>query len=643
MVFILIGTVDAQPSETDEVRFFSLKNDQRSISFQTSQDARVMTNAAEEFRDTYTRGSYEEDLELGFTGSIYHPNFMNFNLDTTLGLTQIRNRHLEEKTKDNEIVSNVYLFTNWLQEKPFGFGLYLNKQDTQKKYDFFDNVKINEFSYGCIGHWTNDILPLRVSAEKSRKTEEKELYPSTEDELTVNGSLSNILAEGKINTKLDYRYYTFQRTIPDIYELYGNSHVVDFRNTAQFGKRLDKNRLISALRYMNLKGTRNSENVTFSENFNIGITENLTNSVLYSLNSSRNDIMTIMTHEASVQLQHQLYESLTSGIAIHGNFSRAVNFSENKVGPEASLKYRKNIKIGTLNLLYALQYDFKGRTSSAQLIQINDESLTLRDGIVTYLGNPQGDMDSVVVTDPTGTTEFIKDSDYILQAEGDLVQIIRVPGGNIPNDSEILVDYVAVGSSSYKYTLLKQTGRLQTDFLSDKISVYYQFLTLRYPVVEGTEDLVLDIITNHKVGLMVKLPIVSGSIEYDKHNSTVSPYASLRLGQGVSLSIYRSQLNVQGSESFSWLSGTESPQQFYEVLVHYLLPVSKSLVFNLRCSGHVQKGTQLESSFFSFKSGFNFKRGLLAFTVLYDFELINNPNQERVYNHLFKLGFKREL
>ena len=317
-------------------------------------------------------------------------------------------------------------------------------------------------------------------------------------------------------------------------------------------------------------------------------------------------------------------------------------FRSDSLGPGLDLQYRKNIKIGFLNLNYSLANDFKKRDASTKKIMIIDESLTLTDGVVTFLDNPDVDTDSIVVTDTLGTTVYLENLDYTIIVSGNRVQISRIPGGNIPNGGTVLVDYITTSNPSFDYMLLKHTGEVRTTFLDDGFSIFYRILAQRYPKSENLENLVLDAITDHTVGLSFDVLPFSGSIEYEDYGSSISPFTALRLREGILMPIDRSRLSLQGSQGFTWLGNSKEKQSFFDVIGQFSLPISRSSVFNLSGGYRSQHGAGISSTNWTARTGFKFQQGLLSLKTGYEFEYENTSGDLR-RNHILYLELRRQF
>ncbi len=74
----------ASPLAQEEVRAFRLRSEKRSITVSAENRWLVPEGAGEAQRN----GLYRQSLELDFSGSVYHPNFLSYALASRLGVSE---------------------------------------------------------------------------------------------------------------------------------------------------------------------------------------------------------------------------------------------------------------------------------------------------------------------------------------------------------------------------------------------------------------------------------------------------------------------------------------------------------------------------------------------------------------------------
>ncbi len=162
-------------------------------------------------------------------------------------------------------------------------------------------------------------------------------------------------------------------------------------------------------------------------------------------------------HVVNGNLQHKLYASLITSIFFeYRNYRNQVNSSErHKSG--LNIQYSKRIPTGRLQLSYS--YQLEKNTLNTLPVDINtvSEEYTLVDGQIILLLTPYIDINSVIVTDFSGTLIYQRDIDYLLIQRNDYIEIQRIPGGLIADNDIVYVNYTAAQPPSSKYDINKHT------------------------------------------------------------------------------------------------------------------------------------------------------------------------------------------
>jgi len=616
IILLFSSSVYAQESAP-----FTIKSTRRLLVINTENQRTEHYLASNDSEDVRKRSFYKENLELSFEGSVYHPNLMNFNLDTQLGLSQQKEELGTGKSFDTASLGNLRLVTNWLAKKPYAFSLFVDKRNFTRNYEFFERVKTERTAVGGRGRWENKVVPIYYSLEKSNTRERRTTRPSAERELIFNFGGNKTSAKGNSDTRLDYTYNESERSTPGIYEEKGKTHNFRLSNDLVFGKKEGK-RLSSYLYYLTLEGIQDMDSINLSEDLELKHSPNLSSRYSYGLDRVSNRGLKTTIQRGRFQIRHQLYESLTTTFNMHGYLTRATDYNEDSFGPGINLLYRKNIKVGFLTLSYNLTNDFKERRAFSQTILIFDESQTLTDGVVTLLNNPDIDAGSIVVTDSGGTIRYVLNSDYTVSTVGSRIQLSRIATGSIANGSTVLVDYTTTSSNpSFNYVSLRQGTGVRTDFFEGKLGFYYRLMSQRYPHSEEAENMVLETTKGKVVGASFNFRPFYGSVEQEKYESSISPYEALRVRQGFFLPLTRrSTLSFQSSQSFTRFQDTGEKQRFYDFMTQYRAPLGPFTFLNMEGGYRRQKGANIDLTLQTLRTYIEFRRGFLSFKVGYEFE-----------------------
>ena len=102
--------------------------------------------------------------------------------------------------------------------------------------------------------------------------------------------------------------------------------------------------------------------------------------------------------------------------------------------------YQKKIPFnGKLSLMYNYSNIKDSKIVNDQFAPIYDESHQLTDGDITFLGQTDINLNSVIVKNENGSIIYELNFDYILIQQGEFIQIQRIPGGQIRNNDAVLV------------------------------------------------------------------------------------------------------------------------------------------------------------------------------------------------------------
>ena len=156
------------------------------------------------------------------------------------------------------------------------------------------------------------------------------------------------------------------------------------------------------------------------------------------------------------------------------------------------------------------------------------EEHVLRSGEIELLNKPHAVPGSVVVKDITGTIVYQLNFDYLLIERNAYLEITRVPGGQIAENSAVYVDYIVNQPGSYRYDANIVNFSANLLILKNLLEFYYRLSFQNYDHLENTEFLTLNYITQNIIGTRVEYKFASGGVEFDNYNSTVIPYRLIR-------------------------------------------------------------------------------------------------------------------
>lgn len=229
-----------------------------------------------------------------------------------------------------------------------------------------------------------------------------------------------------------------------------------------------------------------TSNLRFSENLFWRHSEKLNTNYLFAFDTSDSDDFDRDTTTLRARLEHLLYENLTTtvgGGALRNDTTAGQSDAYNGV---LNLLYQRKIPGGGLTLRTNFDYRVTNRNGfDESLIQINNELQVLTTGVVTLLDNQNVDLDSIVVTDVTGTISYIENVDYTLEEIDSFVSISRTLVGAIANGQTVLVDYRFVSDPNFDDSVFGQAYNIQL-FLWKALTLAYSYRDINQDINSGT-------------------------------------------------------------------------------------------------------------------------------------------------------------
>lgn len=144
------------------------------------------------------------------------------------------------------------------------------------------------------------------------------------------------------------------------------------------------------------------------------------------------------------------------------------------------MNYTKKIPGGHLNIVYKLDTYRQDHTSSSIDLRTLGEEYTLSDNRITLLKLPYIILSSVVVRDISGTLIYEAGFDYMLIQQNTFIEIRRIPGGAIPNEGIVLVDYTATRPGDYRYDAITNAVNVNLYLFKTVSASYYRFSNQDY-------------------------------------------------------------------------------------------------------------------------------------------------------------------
>ncbi|MEW6719743.1 MAG: hypothetical protein AB1346_04760 [Thermodesulfobacteriota bacterium] len=587
----------------------------------------------------------EPVLGLGLRGSVYHPNLLEFNLKAEGGLSR------QELTLDppggtsrsTKSLQRYHGGAAILRAKPYATSLFAEKDITYQDFDFFSRARVDAQRFGGNTGYSTGPAPFRLG------------YSRLEEDVTGlrNGNSSNDEElftftahneRGKTgSTEFTYQSDDFRREQEGSPTVSGTEYTFNLSDAETWGKG-DRNRLRSALYYHRLDGsTIDTRSLTLREDFESKHSRNLTGNYRYSFDRRTSGPVDSDLHEGGALVRHQLYESLTSALDLHGSRIRSdspdTTFLSTRYGAGVDESYTKRLPARSrLSLGVAVRLDREDRETTGAVLPVLDEAHTLTDGIPTFL--IQSNVLRVSsVTDPAGFP-FTETLDYVILPLGAQTEIRRVSGGRIPNGGAVLVDYTAAAPPSDAFSTLFRSGRVRLDLYDRLLSLYGRISVLS---ISGGESLVLQDISDRVVGAETLWRWLRAGAEYEDYRSNLSPYRAMRAFESLSFEPTKSStLTFDFTESRTTYPEDGLTQRTSSSIGRFRARVASSLFFSLEGGKRRERGRSLDQDQKTVRTALDFAYGQLTANAGYEF-LDETLRGERHVRHYYFLRMKRSL
>lgn len=418
------------------------------VSYEFTEERR--TDGDTETETVATNHEYNEWLELDVDGSIYNPALIAFSQYVKFEWRQLESELDEAPSeKSDGLLLGYDTRLSVLKDKPYTLNLYaLRNQDTYSS-PFVSRTQTDTTQYGADLIFRYSMMPTTLSYSHS-ESEQEGFYNSTDvyDALDAMTSVAGLTYNGS--------YEERERTTDE-------TDVSDVQSTDHYLRGdhyLDKTKKV---RLKSLASYRRTDSDTFDY-----ATASLTERLLlkhgktlesdYQARYQRSvwDESENRSTSARARVTHTLYENLVTRIS--GDYVRD-DFDENSetiYGGLLDLDYNRRIPGGHLYINLSNEYEEIDRDIVERLSQITGEPHVLATGTVTLLNKENIDINTIVVTDPTGTIIYVDGIDYRVTVIERSTRISRLPLGAIPDGGGVLVSYNYLSNPAYDSSLYTQ-------------------------------------------------------------------------------------------------------------------------------------------------------------------------------------------
>ncbi len=193
------------------------------------------------------------------------------------------------------------------------------------------------------------------------------------------------------------------------------------------------------------------------------------------------------SQRADFQLQHRLYESLITTVAVRGSIDHLPTGRRGAYGGSLLGDYRKRLPAdGRLTIRGGGTYDRADNRFSGREDAVLDEAHTARFGAPIRLRGSRIIPASIEIADASRSTIFLESVDYTVEFIGEFAEINILPSGRIQDGHAIRVDYRIAASPFTSILTTQPVFDLSVDY--GWISPHFRFQRVDRRLLNGFDD-----------------------------------------------------------------------------------------------------------------------------------------------------------
>lgn len=331
------------------------------------------------------------------------------------------------------------------------------------------------------------------------------------------------------------------------------THEGRFAHLFYFGPYLEKS-ISSRWNLFQRAGTTDSTHAQANEDLRIEHTDTISTGYRYNFSLLSVQGFQTVSHAGDVNLQHRLFESLTTTLNAQARSSDFRNGRTLGYGGNGQLDYTKEIWLGGRFVAGAgLFYRIDDQEVPEGELLVVGERHVFAASQRFFLDNPRVDRSSLVITNESRTIVFQESFDYVLRDIGEETEVERVASGRIEEGQAVLVDYAFVTAPSLRFASRGIQSNVGLDY--DWFLLYYRRSQSTQDLLSGAGSEFLDDVSEDNVGLQLRWsrPWASAESrnEYRNYRSRRLDFVSPSFSQSFSL-LPRDDLsvNLNMDESF---------------------------------------------------------------------------------------------
>jgi len=582
----------------------------------------------------YRRIYFAPAFGVGWDYFVYHPDLLTFSLLVEPGYSWNQVEGSGYGSNQKTFLLNGTFNGVLLREKPYLTTINYTRAHDDVQFDFYNSAVTDTENMGVVTGYREGPVPVSLSFQKSNS--DSVGY----NQETLNDQLIFDLRAHNERKKLDATDLTYQFNQFDYQNLYkltsSTTDSIYHHATLTDVEHFNRSTLNSSVLFYDISSTRSaSDNLNASVGYNLEHTPHLHSFYNYTFSDYTANGSDSLQNYGTVGLGHQLYESLSSGINIHGSQINSSSFGSTldstTIGVGESEDYTKRLgEWGRLSLGNSLTYDLTDQQTAGAEQLIPSESY-----LVPITGNfplKNGRAVSVqAVYYVVGANKIPLDGvaaipDYSID-KTTIPWIVRInplgPGPNsVPISSgtvQVEVSYIVLSNPSGSYSVFSDGAHISLRFWHDRAEIYANY---NFTINQASaSDFVLQDVQTFEAGAGYEWGGFRLHGSYTDQHSTLYNYQCLTSAEGYTTPLSpHSTVGLDLNQQWTIYppgNGTSTNQtqtaSFYSFMAHYDWHPAGSFTWNVEVGYQQQAGLGYDQNLFAARTYFNWNVGKLEF------------------------------
>lgn len=563
-------------------------------------------------------------LGLNLSGSIYHPNLLQFDLKGQGGYIQqdisAHGTGENASTHQTSFLQNYDVNLIFLASKPYAGGFSAARTHTFEELDMFNQAIVDTQSYGGHVGYAAGPVPFSIALKHLDQDETGMQYNSTYKQDDLSANASNNRKNGTTTLSWDIGQYYQETAGFSQNESYQYGTLLD---TEKFGR---DNHLDSSLTYNQDASESGQEdstrNLMLQEDLTFRHSEAWQSFYNYNFNDAYSEPTETDSQYGVIGLRNQLFQSLASEWDVHGSLQDSTapdaSASANMYGVANSETYNKRLgDWGRLTIGNSVRYDITQENNSGVTTSVLNEQHVLKDGTPTFLSQPLV-VAVAQVTDPTGAHLYLQGIDYTYFKVGPLTEIERVPTSlSLTNGSTVLVNYTVQSQPSGSYSTFSDQCQIRLDLFNGLIGVYSEIGTVDN---HSAEDFVLENTFNTLSGVDVTWRWLQAGGSYETQEGNLIAYNALSTYQSATFRpSTTAAISINGRERWSRYPQENLAVNDYTLTTRFSDQLGSRLQLSVEAGVWNEQGGPLAQTLLTAGAHLRYNIGKLSLSLAYQF------------------------